>query len=136
MKKICFIGCVKLKTPEKNKVEELYCSPLFKLSLKYAKSKFDEVAVLSAKHGVLDLDVEIEPYEVTLNNMKADEIKEWSKKVTDDIKNKYPPNEYEYYFIAGKKYHKYLDLDKNILFPLPIGKKMQKLKEEINNLAE
>ena len=32
---------------------------------------------LSAKHGLLDLEQEIEPYEQTLNKMSAEEVRQW-----------------------------------------------------------
>ena len=57
-------------------------STLFKLNLKYANSLSpDDIYILSAKHGLLDLEQEIEPYELTLNNMGAAETRKWANHV-------------------------------------------------------
>ena len=62
MKKIALLGCTKRKLPQKAKVKNLYQGSLFKLSLAYGeKLGYEEILVLSAKHGLLELDTEIEP---------------------------------------------------------------------------
>jgi hypothetical protein len=129
MKTLCLISCVKKKKNYKCKAEDMYISTLFKYSLEYAQRHFDEVAILSAKYGLLRLDKEIEPYEMTLNNMKDLEIRKWSINVTNEIKRIYP--EYEYHVIAGKNYYKYLNIKIEALFPLSIGKKLQALKNAL-----
>lgn len=68
-KRIALISCVSQKLSQHAKPKELYVSTLFKLNLKYAeKLEPDEIFILSAKHGLLSLDQQIEPYEQTLNN--------------------------------------------------------------------
>ncbi len=67
--KIALISCVskKLTTKAKAKAKELYISTLFKLSLKFAfKIKSDNIFILSAKYGLLELEDEISPYNQTL----------------------------------------------------------------------
>ncbi len=67
-KRIVLISCVSQKLPQRAKVKDLYISTLFKFNLKYAeKLKPDDIFVLSAKHGLLPLEKEIEPYNETLN---------------------------------------------------------------------
>ena len=39
----------------------------------------DKIFILSTKHGLLDLEEEIEPYDQTLNNMGTGEIRIWQK---------------------------------------------------------
>ena len=81
-KKIVLISCVSKKLPYRAKARDLYVSTLFKLNLKYANSlNPDEIYVLSAKHGLLELEREIEPYEQTLNNMRTTEIRAWANNV-------------------------------------------------------
>ena len=106
---------------------------LFKLNLKYAeKLQPDDIFILSAKHGLLSLDQEIEPYEQTLNNMRSDEIKQWASRVLEQIKEVCSIDETEFIFLAGDKYRKYLlPHIKNAKIPLEclrIGEQLQKLK--------
>ncbi len=109
MKKIVLISCVSKKRPVKSKARDLYISPLFKKNLEYAlKLKPDQIFILSAKYGLVSLDEEIEPYDLTLNTMSADEVKDWSKRVILDLTNQADLEEDLFIFLAGAKYRKYL----------------------------
>ena len=130
---IVLISCVSKKLSKKSIARSLYVSPLFKLNLQYAeKLKPDHIFILSAKHGLLTLDQEIEPYEQTLNSMPAKEIKGWANKVIGQIKKCCDVNETEFVFLAGHKYRKYLIPEMpNVQIPLKglgIGKQLQRLK--------
>lgn len=134
MKKIVLISCVSQKLPHKAKARDLYVSTLFKLNLKYANSlRPNEIYVLSAKHGLLELEREIEPYEQTLNNMRASEIKKWANNVLQQLRTVASLEEAEFIFLAGDKYRKYLlPHIKNAVVPLEglrIGEQLQRLKE-------
>ena len=135
MGKIILISCASKKLQEKARAENLYISSLFKLNLEYAKSlKPDKIFILSAKYGLLDLEEEIEPYNLTLNNMKDDEIKIWAEKVLEKLKKRADLNSDEIIFLAGEKYRKYLIPEiKNFQIPLKglgIGKQLKFLKEK------
>ena len=66
MKKIVLISCVSKKLPHPASAQDLYVSPLFRLNLQYArKLQPDAIYILSAKHGLLDLDTEVEPYDLS-----------------------------------------------------------------------
>ena len=111
----------------------MYISTLFKLNLRYAeKLNPDGVYILSAKYGLLNLEQDIDPYEQTLNNMRADEVKRWANQVIDQIKKICVIEETEFVFLAGEKYRKYLlpHLN-NVQIPLKglrIGEQLQMLK--------
>ena len=65
---IILISCASKKLATKMPAKDLYNSILFKSSLEYAKSiKHDKIYILSAKHHLLDLETQIEPYDVTLS---------------------------------------------------------------------
>jgi hypothetical protein len=135
MKKIILISCSSKKLSHKAKAKEMYISPLFKLNMKYTLSlKPDKIFILSAKYGLLDLEQEIEPYNLTLNNLKEDEIKLWANKVLDNLNQQADLNNDEFIFLAGEKYRKYLILKlKNYKIPLKglgIGKQLKFLKEK------
>jgi hypothetical protein len=133
MSKIVFISCVSEKLPYKSKAKDLYVSNLFKGNLKFAKSMNpDKIFVLSAKYGLLDLEMEIEPYDKTLNNMPSKERMEWADNVIDQIKKEADLNKDEFIFLAGERYREYLlPHTSNYQIPLKgmtIGKQLQFLK--------
>lgn len=131
--KIVLISCVSQKLSHRAKAKDLYVSTLFRFNLKYAKIlKPDAIYILSAKHGLLSLEQEIEPYEQTLNTMRTAEIKEWASKVVTQINETASLEEDEFTFLAGEKYRKYLLPNiKNYVIPLKglrIGEQLQRLK--------
>lgn len=106
--KIALISCASKKIDRKAKAKELYASHLFKLNLEYARKNSDKAFILSAKHGLLELDEEIEPYDLTLNNMKDSEIEQWAEKVLSQLKIKTSVENDEFIILAGKNYFKHL----------------------------
>lgn len=133
-KNIILISCVSQKRAHKSRVRDLYISTLFKLNLKYAeKLKPDDIYVLSAKHGLLPLNEEIEPYNQTLNEMTAAEVKAWAAEVLRKINHISDIQNTKYILLAGDKYRKYLLPSlKDCEIPLKglrIGKQLKKLKE-------
>lgn len=137
MKNIVLISCVSKKLDKKSTAENIYVSPLFKKNLTYAKSlNPNEIYILSAEHGLLKLTDEIEPYDKTLNNMSSNEIKEWSKKVVNQLNSLTDLKNDEFTFLAGEKYRKYLIPElNNVKIPmkgLKIGKQLQWLTKQNN----
>jgi hypothetical protein len=133
-KKVVLISCVSEKLSRRAKVRELYTSTLFKLNLKYAeKLRPDKIYVLSAKHGLLSLNDEIAPYNQTLNEMTALEVKSWATEVLRQLKRVSEIENTKYIFLAGDRYRKYLlPALKNYVIPLQglrIGEQLSKLKE-------
>lgn len=108
-KTIVLISCVSQKLNHKARAKDLYTSPLFKKNLQYARSLSpDKIFILSALYGLLEPDDEIAPYNVTLNEMRADEIKAWSARVVAQLKAKTDITTDEFIFLAGANYRKYL----------------------------
>ena len=133
-KRIVLISCVSQKLPHQAKAKDLYIGTLFKLNLKYAnKLNPDDIYILSARYGLLNLEQEIDPYEQTLNNMRAKEIKQWASQVIKQIRKISVVKETEFVFLAGEKYGKYLlPYLNNVQIPLKglrIGEQLQRLKE-------
>jgi hypothetical protein len=119
MKQIILIACVSQKADKKMKAKDLYKSALFKSSLAYAcKLNPDKIFILSALHHLLDLDKEIEPYNVTLSNVPKDkrklglkilstsEKKEWGKKVIKQLAEKSDLKNDNFIILAGQEYIK------------------------------
>ncbi len=109
LKKIVLISCVSQKQNQQAKAQDLYTSPLFKKNLKYAfMLNPDNIFILSAKYHLLSLNEIVEPYDLTLNNMRISELKDWSDKVIVELKNEIDLEKDEVIFLAGDRYRKYL----------------------------
>ena len=132
--RIALISCASKKRNEKNKAKNLYTSTFFKYNLRYArKLKPDKIFILSAKHGLLPLDKEIEPYDKFLNNFSEQERKEWAELVLGQLKGNANLHRDEFIFLAGENYRKYL-LPKISNYDVPlegkgIGQQLKFLKE-------
>jgi len=109
MKKIVLISCVKTKLPHKAKAKDLYISSLFRYNLKFARQiKPDEIFILSAKYGLLELEQKIEPYEATLNKMSEAAKQNWAEAVLEQLEKKCDLQKDLFIFLAGNNYRKYL----------------------------
>ena len=109
MKKIVLISCVSQKRAHRSKAKDLYISTLFKKNLAYARRlNPDAIYILSAKYGLLNLETEIDPYNLTLNTMSASEIRSWAEKVLQQLSQVANLNDDHFIFLAGMKYRKYL----------------------------
>ncbi|MCA9407188.1 MAG: hypothetical protein KC733_00730 [Candidatus Omnitrophica bacterium] len=124
MKKIILISCTSKKRVVKAKAKDLYDkSPLFRKCLEYAELlKPDRIFILSAKHGLLDLEKEIKPYDVTLSSLttsqkakkpnlislSTEERKSWAKKVLFQIKKIADLENDKFIFLASYRYIEFL----------------------------
>ena len=103
------ISCTKSKRKYPCKASEMYQpSDLFKKAYAYATKNYDFVAILSAKYGLLFPDDMIEPYDLTLNNMKSQQRKEWAEKVFKQMQNRLKLENYKVFFHAEKRYREHL----------------------------
>jgi hypothetical protein len=107
MSSITIVACVSLKENQPNPAKDLYKSPWFKKARAYVEKQDWDWYIVSAKYGLLHTDKVIEPYELTLNNMKATERKQWSEKVFKEILQVFPEKGTVRFF-AGKRYREYL----------------------------
>jgi hypothetical protein len=139
MKRIVLISFVSRKGKNKAKAKDLYKGTLFTNSLAYGQSlKPDQIFILSAFHHLLDLDKEIEPYNVTLSyvsphkqkkkpNLKVltkDEAKHWGQKVLKQLGEKADLKNDEFIILAGQSYVS------------PIAKGLTKIKEPLKGIVQ
>jgi hypothetical protein len=155
MKRIVLISCVSNKGKTKAKAKDLYKGPLFTNSLAYGKSlKPDKIFILSALHHLLDLDKEIEPYDVTLSYVSKDkkikkpELKvltksesiQWGQIVLEQLKEIADLKQDKFIILAGQSYlNPIKDGLKNLEEPLKgvvQGKRPGKLKELIKDIHD
>ena len=110
MKSLGLISCTKTKQDYPCKASEMYqASDLFRKAYSYATKNYDFIAILSAKYGLLFPDDEIEPYDLTLNDMKSEQRKDWAERVFNQMRNRLKLEYFDkIFFHAGKKYRQHL----------------------------
>ena len=137
MKKVVLISCASKKKKIRSKAINLYNSSLFKLNLDYAKTfEPDLILILSAKFGVLELQREIETYNISLNNMKVEEKRKWTATVVNKLKNYCDLKVDHFIILAGMNYREYL-IEHLFSYEIPlknltIGKQLQFLKRALS----
>jgi hypothetical protein len=134
MQKIVLISRVSMKQRQKARARDLYISPWLKKNLQYAtRLEPDKMFILSAKYGLVGLEDEIEPYNLTLNTLPAAEIRRWAARVLRQLHVETNLEEDQFVFLAGAKYRKYLLPHlKHYEIPfegVPFGKQLQQLGE-------
>lgn len=138
MKTIVLISCASKKESTKMKAKDLYISPLFKKSLEYAHSfNPDHIYILSAKHHLLSLDEEIEPYNLSLNNMSNIERNKWGKNVINQLDGVVDIKNTLFVILAGQNYLTPIkDSLKHIETPLHgrIGERLQFLNKNLTDI--
>jgi len=124
MSLIGLISCVSTKKGYATEAKDLYASPLFLNSRKYAEIRLDKYYILSAKYGLLKPNDIIEPYEETLKNRSKSERIIWSQKVFQKL-SKEISSEDKIVFLAGEKYREFFEkllLQEGISFQTPLNK--------------
>ncbi|HYW93073.1 MAG TPA: hypothetical protein VFA95_11560 [Gammaproteobacteria bacterium] len=109
MSKVVLIACAAKKRERPAPARELYQSSLFRLSLAYAERlRPDAIHILSAKHGLVDLDQLLAPYDLTLNALPYRSVKAWAQGALEELADRYELARDVFVFLAGTKYRKYL----------------------------
>ena len=79
--RIALVACGASKGPARARAKDLYTGTLFRHQRAYAEKRCDAWYILSARHGLLAPDTEIEPYEQSLTAMRERERDEWGHQV-------------------------------------------------------
>lgn len=102
------IACSGTKLAKPAPARSLYCSDLFRKSLAWAQALgADQTMVLSAKHGVVQLDETLAPYDLTLTNMTAAERLKWGERTWAALAPLIHPGD-AIVFLAGLRYREHL----------------------------
>ncbi len=106
---IVMISCTKSKMDYACTAKELYSkSNLFRHSYRYAGTVADKIYILSARHGLVDVNAVIEPYDETLLDKNAKEKEEWVAKVIESLAEVTDLENDQYVILAGKVYYQKL----------------------------
>ena len=79
--RIGLVGCVKSKLTVASPARDLYTSTLFVGRRRFVEASCDRWFILSAKHGVVDPDAILEPYDETLKTASRAARRAWSQRV-------------------------------------------------------
>lgn len=101
---VALVGCGKAKLQHRAPAHELYTGSLFKAHLKEAAANTSHVYVVSALHGLLQLDEQVDPYDATLLEKPLAERVAWGQKVMDSLARLYPAGGVELLVYAGRSY--------------------------------
>ena len=131
--RIGLVGCGKSKLDHSAPARELYTGPLFRAALRYAEATCDRVFVLSAKHGLLDLDTVIEPYDLRLKDLSPDELLSWGDAVSSAVMA-LTGTPTEIIVLAGRDYSEALPLADGWtltepMFGMQVGERLRWLRE-------
>jgi hypothetical protein len=137
MKKIVLIACVKSKLPYRAKAKDLYISTLFRSNMEYAhRLNPDDIYILSAKYGLVELEEEIDTYNLTLNGMGEAEKKAWAERVIASLQQKADLQNDYFIILAGNNYRKHIIPHLNS-FEIPLeglsfGQQLAELKQRLS----
>lgn len=104
---IALVSCVMLKQEKSAPAEELYISPWFVKAKSYAKIISDRWFILSSRHGLLEPQTMIEPYDSTLYKTRKPERSAWAASVAKKLMASIPPKS-RIIILAGQIYREAL----------------------------
>ena len=141
MAKIVLLSCTKSKLEKPAPAKDMYSpSPMFQKTKVYGEAlKPDKMFILSAKYGLLPMDKQIEPYDLTLKNMKKDEKDQWGETVKGQMSEMGVNSQSDkFVFLTGADYMKPLESfipAENIEKPME-GKRMGERLSWLNSQAQ
>mgnify|MGYP003651672992 CR=1 FL=1 len=131
--RVVLVACCGQKLDAPAPAKDLYRSRLFRLCRNYAELTADKWLILSAKHGVIDPDAVIEPYDQTLSKFPKVERVKWDSLVSHQLSEFMGD---EIVSLAGNDYSRWMTSPFDIRRPMRgmgIGKQMQYLTREIDD---
>ena len=132
MKKIALIACGSKKNKERTEAQHLYKGIFFEKSLELVLlKKYDKIFILSAKHGLLELNDVIEPYNESLLDKKINDRRVWADKIKVALNNKIK-DDYEIDYYAGIFYREFLPKGNLVWRGRNQGNILKNLKEDIS----
>jgi len=104
---ICLVSCVGAKRAIPAPAKALYRSDWFIKARTYAETIGTQWFILSAKHGLIQPDEVISPYDQTLNTMGVVERRDWARLVQGQM-NQQMPDAVRIVVLAGQRYRESL----------------------------
>lgn len=104
---LCLVSCVKWKLDRPAPAKDLYTSDLFVKTRRFVEIQDKPWLILSAKHGLVDPNKEIAPYEKTLNKMDKAARRAWAAAVLNALEP-HLAGVRAVVFLAGERYREFV----------------------------
>ena len=105
---LCLVSCVGRKGQSPAPAKDLYLSDWFIKARRVVEMESWKWFVLSAKHGLLDPEESVAPYEKTLNTMSAEERRSWASETWQALEP-HLAGVRSVVLFAGQKYREHLE---------------------------
>jgi hypothetical protein len=106
---VALIGCASSKLSIPAPARELYTSQLFRKSLAYALARHEHVYVVSAKHGLLELDTVVQPYDFKIDDIGGERDRDaWGERVAARLDRLHQGRPLLVTLLLGENYARYL----------------------------
>jgi hypothetical protein len=87
--RVILLGCVKLKVDHRAASKDLYRSPLWKGRRAYAEAGGHPWMILSARHGLVDPEQPLAPYDLALTDLDSRAQRAWGERVADALERRF-----------------------------------------------
>lgn len=98
---VTVIQCSDTKLDEAATAWDLYTGNVFRAQRELARDLGHPVRILSAKYGVVRPDEVLEPYDLSIRDLTADQQKTWNRHVYQEL---HATNADDFYVLAGRDY--------------------------------
>ncbi len=82
------VGCSRLKLSRPAPARDLYASPLFRLASRYCAATCDSWFILSARHGLVEPERVLHPYDQTLRGLGRAGRRVWASRVVRRLRHR------------------------------------------------
>lgn len=104
---VFLVSCVSAKRSTPTPARDLYCSDWFLKATAYVGAQSRNWFILSAKYGLVRPDEVLAPYEMTLNDMSAEDRRIWARKVLVQLRPQCRVGDLVV-ILAGERYREHL----------------------------
>jgi|SRR5271157_1873567 len=102
--RIALVACGATKLPRRAPAKDLYIGPLFRAARAYAETCCDHWYILSARHGLVDPEADLDPYDQSLPS-DNDELERWGERVCGSLLDDWGTVEnVTWVLLAGERY--------------------------------
>ena len=104
---LCLVSCVAQKLSHAAPAKDLYRSDWFRKARRFVEARGWPWLILSAKHGLLEQEQVIAPYNKTLKKMRVAERRDWAEGCLEAL-GPHLVGVKSVVFLAGKEYREFL----------------------------
>lgn len=83
------VSCCKKKTKTRERARLLYVEPSFQNAVQWAQDNCSSWVILSGKHGVVDPEDMLDPYDVDLRKKTWTQVQAWAHVVREQLLERY-----------------------------------------------